>query len=132
LKILVDTSVFISIFARDTHSDGAIKLFRGILTGHEGSFCSMTVNEIIWVLRRGGYNARFIGEKVEFLFLSPFRFFSTSKEVFDRSVELMEKFDLDYGDAQIIAQAIVNGLDRIASFDKDFDRVSEIKRIEAI
>ncbi|MDY6966176.1 MAG: type II toxin-antitoxin system VapC family toxin [Halobacteriota archaeon] len=132
MKILVDTSVFISIFAKDVHFDGAIKLFRDIITGHEGSFCSMTVNEIIWVLRRGGYNAKFIGEKVDFLFLTPFKYFSVSKEVFDGSIKLMEKFNLDYGDSQIVAQAITNSIDRIASFDKDFDRVSEIERIENI
>ncbi|MDY6966746.1 MAG: type II toxin-antitoxin system VapC family toxin [Halobacteriota archaeon] len=54
------------------------------------------------------------------------------KEVFDGSIELMEKFNLDYGDSQIVAQAITNSIDKVASFDKDFDRVSEIERIENI
>ncbi|MBU2617080.1 MAG: PIN domain-containing protein [Euryarchaeota archaeon] len=44
----------------------------------------------------------------------------------------MERHELTYGDSQIIAQAIVNGLDKIAGFDKDFDRVKEIERIEII
>jgi hypothetical protein len=48
----------------------------------------MTVNEIIWVLRRRGYNAEFIGEKVDFLFSCPFRFFAASKEIFDRVDEI--------------------------------------------
>jgi len=47
-------------------------------------------------------------------------------------LKLKEKFNLDYGDSQIIAQAIANSIDRIASFDKDFDKISEIERIENI
>jgi predicted nucleic acid-binding protein len=132
MKILVDTSVFISLFAKDDHFERALSLFRSVLRGHEGAFCSMTVNELIWVLRRGGYTAPFIREKVEFLFATPLRFLPASKMVFAKSVELMEDFHLDYGDAQIVAQAVVNAIDTIASFDTDFDRVAEVGRIEAL
>jgi predicted nucleic acid-binding protein len=92
----------------------------------------MTMNELIWVLKWTGHNAAFIREKVEFMFTTPLRFLPATKVVFAKFVELMEEFNLDYGDAQIAAQAVVNAMDRIASFDTDFDRVTEIKRIEAL
>ena len=63
MKILLDTSVFISLFAKDDHFESALSLFRGVLRGHEGAFCSMTLNELIWVLKRTGHDARFIRGK---------------------------------------------------------------------
>lgn len=130
MKILLDTSVFISLFAKDDHFESALSLFRGVLRGHEGAFCSMTLNELIWVLKRTGHGAAFIREKVEFMFTTPLRFLPATRAVFVRSVELMEACKLEYGDAQIAAQAVVNDITTIASFDTDFDRVTELKRIE--
>lgn len=132
MKVLVDTSVFMSIFARDRHFDKSLELFKRILERHEGFFCSMSINELIWVLKRSEYDARFIEEKVEFIFSAPLKFLSANQEIFKKSIELMKKHELTCGDSQIIAQAIVNGLDKIAGFDKDFDRVKEIERIEII
>jgi predicted nucleic acid-binding protein len=132
MKILLDTSVFISLFAKDDHFESALSLFRSVLRGHEGAFCSMTMNELIWVLKRTGHDARFIREKVEFMFTTPLRFLPATRVVFAKSVELMQECNLDYGDAQIAAQAVVNAMDRIASFDTDFDRVTELERIVAL
>jgi predicted nucleic acid-binding protein len=84
------------------------------------------------VLKRTGHNAAFIREKVEFMFTTPLRFLPATRVVFAKSVELTQEFNLDYGDAQIAAQAVVNDIDTIASFDTDFDRVTELERIEAL
>jgi len=132
VKVLIDTSVFMSIFARDIHTAKSVKLFKDILEKHEGFFCSMTINELIWVLKKSDYDAKFIHEKIEFIFSSPLKFLATDEGIFIASVEQMEKYGLSYGDSQIITQAIVNGLDGIASFDQDFDRAKEIRRIKSI
>ncbi len=50
MKILLDTSVFISIFAKDEHFDRAVSLFKDTISKHDGYFCSMTVNEMFCVL----------------------------------------------------------------------------------
>lgn len=92
----------------------------------------MTINELIWVLKKSDYDVKFISEKIGFIFSSPLKFLTTNEDVFITSVEQMEKYGLSYGDSQIITQAIVNGLDGIASFDKDFDKVKEMPRIEMI
>jgi len=61
------------------------------------------------------------------MFTTPLRFLPATRAVFVRSVELMEACKLEYGDAQIAAQAVVNDITTIASFDTDFDRVTELK-----
>lgn len=130
MKILLDTSVFISVFAEDRYSKKSVDLFKKVLEKHEGFFCSMTVNELIWVLKRSGYDGKFIKGKVDFIFSSPLKFLPVTHEVFQRSVDLMEKYNLSYGDAQIAAHVVTSRLDVLASFDSDFDRVKEIKRRE--
>ena len=132
MRILLDTSVFISILSKDGHISKSIQLFKKVIERHEGFFCSMTINELVWVLKRSDYDAKFICDKIEFIFSPPLKFLAADKAVFMASIEQMEKYGLSYGDSQIVAQAIVNGLDCIASFDKDFDKVEEIERIESI
>lgn len=132
MKILLDTSVFISIFAGDRYSKKSIDLFKQVLGKHEGFFCSMTVNELIWVLRKSGYDGKFIKSKIDFIFSSHLKFLPVSHEVFQESVDLMERYNLGYGDAQIAAHVITNRLAALASFDLDFDRVKEIDRIEVL
>jgi hypothetical protein len=92
----------------------------------------MTMNELTWVLKRTGHTGAFMGEQVAFRVTTPVRFLPATTEVFAKSVELMQDYNRDYGDAQIAAQAVVNAMDKIASFDTDFDRVPELKRIAAL
>ncbi len=104
MKILIDTSVFISVFAKDEHYNKATNLLKRVLTKHHGIFCSMTINEIIWILKREKYGTEFINEKIDFIFSMPLKFLTSTYEVFRKSVELMEKCHLTYADSHIIAQ----------------------------
>jgi predicted nucleic acid-binding protein len=47
-----------------------------------------------------------------------------------RSLEVYEKHGIDYADAYLVASAETTGVPRIASFDRDIDRVTTINRIE--
>lgn len=132
MKILLDTSVFISIFAEDRYSKKSIDLFKKVLEKHEGFFCSMTINELVWVLKKSGYDGKFIKGKIDFIFSSPIKFLPASYEVFQKSIDLMERYNLGYGDAQIAAHVITNRLEVLASFDSDFDRVKEIERKDVL
>lgn len=43
---------------------------------------------------------------------------------------LISKYNLDYEDAMVLQSAILTRSKEIVSFDKHFDKVKEIKRIE--
>ncbi len=42
----------------------------------------------------------------------------------------MEKYDLDFDDALVVACMLENKIKTLVSFDKHFDKVKEIKRVE--
>ncbi len=132
MKILLDTSVFISIFAKDDHFDKAVSLFKDTIRKHEGYFCSMTINEIFWVLMRSGYDGEFINEKVDFIFSSPLKYLYPNYEVFLRSARIFDQYKLTFADCQIVSQGLVAGIGKIGSFDHDFEKVKEIERVESI
>lgn len=98
---MLGTSVFISIFSKDGHISKSIQLFKKVIERHEGFFCSMTVNELVWVLKRSDYDAKFICDKIEFIFSSPLKFLAADKAVLMASIEQMEKYGLSYGDSQL-------------------------------
>lgn len=47
-----------------------------------------------------------------------------------RSLEIYEREGVDYTDAYLIAQAEASGVGKILSFDRDFDRLPSITRID--
>jgi len=45
------------------------------------------------------------------------------------ALQYIEKYNLDYEDAITLQSAISSGCKEIVSFDSDFDKIKEIKRI---
>ena len=44
--------------------------------------------------------------------------------------EIMEKYKLDFDDALVVGTMKSLGIEKLVSFDKDFDKVKEIERVE--
>jgi predicted nucleic acid-binding protein len=126
MKMLIDTSVFISLFVKDSHFNYAESLFWDTVDNHRGFFCSMSVNELIWVLKRSEYDRKFMEDKVRFVFSLPFKFLIPDQKVFLESIRIMETYNLSFSDSQIAAHAGLNNLNLI-TFDRDFEKVPEMK-----
>ncbi len=47
-----------------------------------------------------------------------------------RAVELYEILRLDFAEAYLVALAELSGINRVASFDRQIDRVTSVKRVE--
>lgn len=86
----------------------------------------MSVNEIIWVLRRNGYNKNSIEGKVTLLFTLPLRFLTPHLDNFIESLRIMDKYHVSFSGSQIAAHAVLKGL-KVATLDKDFEKISEIQ-----
>lgn len=46
------------------------------------------------------------------------------------SLGLMKRYSLDFDDALVVSSMVVNKIKKLVSFDKHFDKVKEIERIE--
>ncbi|MBU7045206.1 MAG: PIN domain-containing protein [Theionarchaea archaeon] len=126
MNVLLDTSIFMSLFVKDSHFQKSESLFWDIIKNYNGFFCSMSVDEIIWVLRRSGHDKNFIEGKVNLLFTLPLRFLTPHLDNFIESLRIMEKYHVSFSDSQIAAHAVLKGL-KVATLDKDFEKISEIQ-----
>ena len=48
----------------------------------------------------------------------------------EKTINLMNDYKLDFDDALIVSVMLSNNIKELISFDKDFDKVKEIKRME--
>ena len=55
---------------------------------------------------------------------------SPDRDVLLRSIEVYEKHGLDFADAYLVAVAEASGVGAVISFDRDFDKLETIARIE--
>lgn len=59
-----------SLSVKDAHFQKTEALFWDIVKNHRGFFCSASVNEMIWVLKRSEYNKKVIKGKIKFVFFT--------------------------------------------------------------
>jgi predicted nucleic acid-binding protein len=52
-----------------------------------------------------------------------------SQPIFDKSIENFEKYNLSFTDASLAATGQKLGIEKLASFDKDFEKFENIERI---
>ena len=57
-------------------------------------------------------------------------FYRPSVSDFQKTQKFMKKYSLDFDDGLVVACMVENNIDTLVSFDKDFDDVKEIKRVE--
>ncbi|KYK32173.1 MAG: PIN domain-containing protein [Theionarchaea archaeon] len=73
-----------------------------------------------------GYESKFVGKKVKFIFSLPFKFLVPNQGVFLKSLKVIDMYNLSFSGSVIAAHAVLNGLE-LATFDRDFEKVVEIK-----
>ena len=57
---------------------------------------------------------------------------SPSYEALYKTFNIMKKYNLDFDDALVVSTMIPLGVKQLISFDKHFDKVREIKRLEPV
>ena len=130
MKVLLDTSVFMSVFSGDSHAEKAKHLLKRCVTAHEAFISPMVLHELMWVFQKIGYHPEKARERLAFLFSLPIGLLKDSTGIFYVCTDLMSKYRLKYGDAYIAASALQNKIGHIISFDEDFDCVKGLKRLE--
>jgi len=104
-----------------------LKISQGLI---EACTATITWDEIVWVVRKlFGVNPS-IEQGRKFLEFPNLKLLGVKRSTIIRAQKLMEKYKIKPRDAVHAAIALEKGIMVIVSYDKDFDKVKEIKRLE--
>lgn len=130
--LFIDTNVFLRFFLNDhkTHSPAANRLFHEAKKGKINLITnSLIISEIVFTL--GSYytlSKKEIIEKIHAIM-----FFKglevLEKNILLRAIQFYQEKNLDFVDAYASAFAIEYKIE-VCSFDRDFDKIKEVKRID--
>ena len=133
----LDTNVILRYLTRDDESkaEACYQLFQRVNRGEDELFtCEAIVTEVVYVLssRRAPYrlsHEEIRARLVPILTLRGLRL--PQKRVYINALDLYASRPfLDFEDALAVAHMEREGVKEIVSYDKDFDRVAGLKRIE--
>lgn len=126
MSCFIDTNVFIRFWEGNSR---AVKFIKKLQEGSKTYYLpSVVVDEVVWVL-----SSFYKVDKKEIVrFVKMLVQTSQIKICFDHNIlkalQLYEKKSITFGDCLIIGY--MQEGDEIVSFDKDFDKIEGIKRIE--
>lgn len=126
---LLDTNIIIRFLLNDhpTQSPASKKLLE---TSTELILNDVTATEIIWLL--SSYykfpKTEIMGKIHELLKLNSIM---ANKQLLSQALYFYQKFNIDFIDAYLIAYATEENIEEIYAYDKDFDKIKSIKRLES-
>lgn len=132
----LDTNVFIRFLTGDDEkkAEACYRLFQRVSRGEEVLMtCEAIVSEVVYVLasQRAGYGLNhedIRARLVPILTLRGLRI--PQKQVYIDALNIYASSSLDFEDALAIAHMQQQGVSEIISYDKDFDSIPGIRRIE--
>lgn len=131
--IFIDSNIFLRYFEReDEQAYRKIeRLFTEIVNGNIiGISTSMVITEVIWVLKKFyNWDKEEICNNVELILKTPnIRF--NQRSVIVKAINLYKDKNISFIDAYNYSFIRANGVTEIYSFDRDFDKLKDVKRLE--
>jgi len=132
--LYIDSNVFIYpvIYDPDAIPEAARARarLREIVSGSiEACTSTLTWDEVAWVTRRFFGAQRAATQGASFLGLPNLRLLKVDLEIISKAQTLLERYDLKPRDAIHAATAMKNGIEKILSYDEDFDMLPNLTRI---
>ena len=132
MTLFVDTNVFLRFFLNDhkTQSPATNRLFQEASKGKITLITnSLVVAEIIFTLDSVYHSSKQdIVEKIHaIMFFKGLEIIE--RDILIQAITFYEKKNIDFVDAYVAAFSVENDL-TICSFDRDFDKIKEVKRID--
>jgi len=129
----VDTNVFLRFLLNDDpeKTDNCERLFRKAVEGEEALFTTdMVIAEIVWILESYYELAKSdVREKVEKI-LNTQNLNCPNKGLILNSLAAYDEKNIDFVDAYNAFILKMNGINEVYSYDKHYDRLLWLKRIE--
>ncbi|MBA7469012.1 hypothetical protein ES703_92218 [subsurface metagenome] len=131
--IFIDTNIFLRYFEREDESTyrKVERLFTEIVNGNIiGISTSLVIAEVIWVLKRFyNWDKEEICNNVELILKTPNIMFN-QRSVIVKAINLYKDKNISFIDAYNYSYMKANGVTEIYSFDRDFDKLKDVKRLE--
>jgi len=129
----VDTNVFLRYLVNDDpeKADACEILFQRAIDGEEALFTTdMVVAEIVWVLESYyELSRREVREKLEKI-LNTQNLDCSNSEIIINALAVYEEKNIDYIDAYNASILRMKGINEIYSYDRHYDRIKWMKRVE--
>ena len=131
--IFLDTNIFLRYFLKENELVfGKLeKLFSEIILGNIiGVANAMIIAEVVWVLSRSyKWSKEKICDNIELILITPnIRF--KDKAILVNAVNVYKEENIGFIDAYNYSYMQYYGVNKIYSFDRDFDRLKDIKRLK--
>jgi predicted nucleic-acid-binding protein len=129
----VDTNIFLRFLINDVphQADACEALFRRAVAGEESLITSdMVIAEIVWVLESYyGLSRTDIRQKVEKI-LNTRNLDCAGREIIIHALAFYDENNVDYLDAYNACQLKTTAISEVYSYDRHFDRLNWIERLE--
>jgi hypothetical protein len=133
-SLYIDSNIFIypAIYDSNAIQEAAkskAKLLEIASGSIEGYTSTLTWDEVTWVVRRLFGVKQASAQGASFLKFPNLTLLRADSEVLSQAQSIIEEFDVKPRDAIHAASAMLNGIDKILSYDKDFDAIPTLSRI---
>ncbi len=124
---LLDTNIIIRFLLQDHPKQftAAVNLLKNLK--QDLLLTDVTVAEVIWLLTTHYKFSRELAVEKIYLILN-FPNIQSNKSILIRTLYFYRNFSIDYIDAYLAAYSEEENMEGIYSFDKDLDKIKEIKR----
>lgn len=130
--MIIDANIFLELLLKQEKSDKCKIFLNKTVNGEiNAALSDFSIDSIIISLARNKIDIDIIKQFLQKLVRSKgIRVYSVNLKDRLNALVFMEKYNLDYEDALILQSAVSTGSEEIVSFDKHFDKINEVKRIE--
>ncbi|MBS3074814.1 type II toxin-antitoxin system VapC family toxin [Candidatus Pacearchaeota archaeon] len=128
----IDANIFLEIQLADKKKEECKNFLRKV---NGGEFSAITSNFIVYSSLLQIYNKFNSVERMKKFILSlsgieNLEIFAPNIEIILKTLDKMKEYNLDFDDALVVASMFANKIKKLVSFDKHFDKIKEIERIE--
>ncbi|MBY8985666.1 MAG: type II toxin-antitoxin system VapC family toxin [Candidatus Lokiarchaeota archaeon] len=134
-KVYVDTNIFLNPILYDINANQEANKSKSflekIIDNKIIGFTSvLTWDEFVWIIRKTLGIQLAIEKGRKFLIIPNLRIVKVSLITINRAQNLISNYKIQPRDAIHVASALENKINKIISFDEDFDIIKEIERTE--
>ena len=131
-KVFLDVNIFLELLLEQEGQEECLKFFNSIKDGKIEAYTSdFIIFGTTLILERNGKKPNEIKQFLEDVFsIKGLNLFILTPSDMINAAQNMKKYNLTLEDSYSLQGALVNKIKNFVSFDKDFDRVKPIERLE--
>jgi len=133
MKYFIDANIFLEVELQDKRKEECERFLGGIAEGLEEGIISDFIMYSILLQLTSRSTLSKAKDFLSFLEGANIEIIVPDMQTLHNALKVMKSYNLDFDDALVISVMASNKINRLVSFDKDFERVKEealVKRIE--